>query len=177
MDGKIKGEDILRLGADTFLRLGLGLMFLYSAWDKIQDPGLFQTTVDNYRMLPACVTAIFSVTMPMVELLVGLMFLITTWTREAAFATAAMLAMFIVALAQAQLRGLDISCGCFSESEGGRHDVKSALIRDMLLIVPTVWLLLIGQRRWIADFRLSRHAGSAQQSDNGMQPPPSGIQN
>ena len=141
------------LCADTLLRLGLGAMFLYSALSKIQDPEMFQTMVDNYRMLPAYVTALFAVTMPMAELLVGAMFIFTKWTREAAFATAVMLAMFIVALAQAQIRGLDISCGCFNESEEGAHAVLSALIRDVLLIVPTAWLLLKGQSRWIAGFR------------------------
>lgn len=141
------------LCADTTLRLGLGVMFLYSAWSKIQDPGMFQTTVDNYRMLPACVTALFAVTMSTAELLVGAMFLFTKWTREAAFATAMMLLMFIMALAQAQIRGLDISCGCFSESGETSHAVLSALIRDVLLGVPTIWLLVKGRRRWIVDFR------------------------
>ena len=146
-------KDFAVLCADTALRLGLGGMFLYSAWSKIQDPGMFQTMVDNYRMLPTDVTALFSVTMSMAELLVGAMFLFTKWTREAAFATAVMLGMFIVALAQAQVRGLDISCGCFSDAEAEPHAVLFALVRDLLLVVPTVWLLLRGQHRWIADFR------------------------
>ena len=64
-----------------------------------------------------------------------------------------MLAMFIVALTQAQIRGLDISCGCFSEEEKEPHAILFALIRDLLLVVPTAWLLIKGQRRWIADFR------------------------
>ena len=146
-------KELAVLCADTALRLGLGGMFLYSAWGKIQDPGTFQTMVDNYRMLPTYVTALFSVTMSMAELLVGSMFLFTKWTREAAFATAIMLAMFIVALGQAQVRGRDISCGCFSESEEMPHDVLFALIRDVFLAVPTFWLLIKGRRRWIADFR------------------------
>ena len=153
MDGWHQTKCVLRLCADTVLRLGLGGMFLYSAWDKIQDPGIFQTMVDNYRLLPACVTALFSITMSMAELLVGTMFLFTKWTREAAFATAVMLGMFIVALAQAQVRGLDISCGCFGNAEPEPHAVLFALVRDVLLAVPTAWLLLKGQHRWIADFR------------------------
>ena len=116
---------------------------------------MFQTMVDNYRMLPVCVTALFAVTMPTAELLVGAMFLFTKWTREAAFATAVMLTMFIMALMQAQMRGLNISCGCFSESEKESHAVLFALIRDVLLVVPTVWLLIKGQRRWIVDFGLA----------------------
>ena len=138
MEGRQAATGILSLCAETALRLGLGAMFLYSAWVKIEDPGRFQTMVDGYRMLPACVTALFAVTMPMVELLVGALFICTKWTREAAFATAVMLAMFIVALTQAQIRGLDISCGCFSETEKNPHEVLHALIRDLILVVPTV---------------------------------------
>ena len=146
-------KSVACLCADTALRLGFGAMFLYSAWGKIQDPGMFQTMVANYRMLPDCTTAIFAVTMSMAELLVGAMFLFTKWTREAAFATAAMIAMFIVALAQAQARGLDISCGCFSESEKAPHELLVALVRDFALLAPAIWLVLKGQRRWIVDFR------------------------
>lgn len=138
---------------DTVLRLGLGVMFLYSAWGKIQDPGAFQTAVDNYRMLPSAVTALFAASMSMAELIVGAMFIFSKWTREAAFATAVMLAMFIIALAQAQIRGLDISCGCFSEEEKNPHDVLFALVRDIVLVIPAIWLLIKGQRRWITDFR------------------------
>ena len=146
-------KSLVALGIDTVLRLGLGVMFLYAAWGKILDPGAFQVTVGNYRMLPAGVTALFAATMSMAELLVGAMFIFSKWTREAAFATAVMLAMFIIALAQAQIRGLDISCGCFTEEEGASTGVLVALVRDVLLIVPVAWLLLKGQRRWIADFR------------------------
>ena len=146
-------KGVLRLVADTALRLGFGGMFLYSAWGKLQDPGIFQTMVDNYRMLPACVTAPFSVTMSMAELLVGAMFVFTKWTREAAFATAVMLGMFIVALAQAQVRGLDISCECFGEAEKESRAVLVALVRDVVLVAPVVWLVVNGRRRWIADFR------------------------
>lgn len=153
MDGWQKAKGVLRLVADTVLRLGLGGMFLYSAWGKLQDPGIFQTMVDNYRMLPACVTAPFSVTMSMAELLVGAMFVFTKWTREAAFATAVMLGMFIVALAQAQVRGLDISCECFGEAEKESRAVLVALVRDVVLVAPVVWLVVNGRRRWIADFR------------------------
>ena len=127
-------------------------MFLYSALGKIQDPRMFQTMVDNYRMLPACMTALFAVVIPMTELLIGVMFIFTKWTREAAFATVVMFTMFIVALAQAQIRGLDISCGCFSESNDKEtHAVMYALVRDVLLSVPAIWLLIKGQQWYIVD--------------------------
>ena len=153
MEGSYNGKGLACLCADTALRAGFGVMFIYAAWGKILDPGAFQMAVENYRMLPTGVTALFASTMSMAELLVGAMFLFSKWTREAAFATAVMLVMFIIALAQAQVRGLDISCGCFSEDEDASNAVLVALVRDVLLIIPTVWMLLKGQRRWIADFR------------------------
>ena len=161
MECSCNWKDFLGRCADTILRLGMGGMFIYSAWEKLQDPGMFQTAVDGYRMLPAGLTAIFAVAMPMAELLVGAAFIFTKWTREAAVATAAMLAMFMTALAQAYVRGLDISCGCFGETtESGSRAILSALVRDMFLLSPTVWLLLMGQRRWIVDFRRRLTAGS-----------------
>ena len=32
------------------------------------------------------------------------------------------------------------------------NEIVAAIVRDVALLVPTVWLLLKGQRRWIADF-------------------------
>ena len=152
MEGQRTVKQLVCVCIDTCLRLGLGAMFLYSAWGKIEDPGAFQTIVGNYGMLPPYLTGIFALTMPMVELLTGLLFIFTKWTREAAFATSAMLLMFIVALAQAQIRGLDISCGCFKEAEGEGDSVLAALIRDVVLFIPAIWLLFKGQHRWIVGF-------------------------
>ena len=137
-------KGVLCLCADTLIRLGLGAMFIYSAWSKLQDPRVFQTMVDNYRLLPACMTALFSVTMSMAELLVGAMFLFTKWTREAAFATVVMLAMFLVALAQALIRDLDISCGCFGDAEHGASVGMAGLLGEVLLGMPTCWRMRKG---------------------------------
>ena len=152
MEGQRTVKQLVCVCIDTCLRLGLGAMFLYSAWGKIEDPGAFQTIVDNYGMLPPYMTGIFALAMPMVEALTGVLFICSKWTREAALATSAMLLMFIVALAQAQIRGLDISCGCFKEAEGEGGTVLAALIRDVLLAIPAIWLLFKGQHRWIVDF-------------------------
>lgn len=153
VEGRPAAADVLSLCAETALRLGLGAMFLYAACVKIEDPGRFQTMVDGYRVLPACATALFAVTMPMAELLVGALFICTKWTREAAIASAAMLAMFVVALAQAQIRGLDVSCACFGAAGREPHAAFVALVRDVVLAVPVVWLVFKGRHRWIADFR------------------------
>ena len=123
-------------------RLGLGVLFIYSALSKISDPDDFAHAVMRYEFLPDFTIGIFSMTMPMLELLAGLSMLFTKWLRESALLVSGMLAMFIIALVQALVRGLEISCGCFGvPSVGGREEIVIALVRDVVLIVPAAWLM------------------------------------
>lgn len=134
---------------ETFVRLGIGALFAWSAWFKIQDPALFASSVESYRILPECMVGIFSLFMPMLELLAGIGLVATKWSREAALLVAGMLLVFIVALAQAAVRGLDISCGCFDDDpETGTVAIAKALARDVALLLPAVWLLF-RPGRWI----------------------------
>ena len=127
---------------EFFCRLGLGVLFIYSAGAKISDPDAFAYSVSRYRVLPEFLIGFFSLTMPMLEFLAGVSMLFTKWLRESALFIAGMLAMFIVALGQALARGLEISCGCFGvPSVGGRSEILMALVRDVVLIVPAVWLM------------------------------------
>ena len=127
---------------EKLCRLGLGGLFMYSAWMKIDDPGMFADSVNRYEVLPECLVGIFSLAMPMLELVAGAALVFTKWVRESALLVSGMLALFIVALAQALARGLEISCGCFGvPSVGGRAEIVLALVRDIVLIVPAIWLM------------------------------------
>ncbi len=127
---------------ESLCRVGLGGMFIYSAWEKIADPGLFATTVMQYELLPEVAVGLFSLTLPMLEMLVGVSFICTKWLREIALLATGMLVMFLGALTIAVIRGLEIDCGCFGISAGGgRTELVLAIIRDLILLVPTVWLM------------------------------------
>ncbi|MBR4617119.1 MAG: DoxX family membrane protein, partial [Kiritimatiellae bacterium] len=124
---------ILMQGLEFVCRLGLGALFIYSALAKISDPDEFAYSVSRYEMLPGFTIGLFSLTMPMLELLAGVAMLFTKWLRESALLVSGMLAMFIVALTQALVRGLDISCGCFGvPSVGGQREIVMALVRDVV---------------------------------------------
>lgn len=62
-----------------------------------------------------------------------------------------MMIMFIVAIAQALIRDLGITCGCFAIE--GANDKKGAyvtLVRDIILIGPITWLYYKGKAKaWI----------------------------
>ena len=139
---------------ETLCRVGLGGMFVYSAWSKIGDPGLFATTVMRYELLPEFAVGLFALTLPMLEMLVGLAFIFTKWVRETALLATGMLVMFLFALIIAVVRGLEIDCGCFGVSAGGgRTELVLAIIRDLILLVPTTWLMF-RRNRWLG----ARHA-------------------
>lgn len=141
---------------DVLARLVLGAVFVYASVTKIQDPGVFAASVANYQMLPASLVSVVALVLPMVELLSGGVLLLsaaellvrrpvlfTRWSREAAALIAAMMAVFLVGLTQAAVRGLDISCGCFgSDGDAGRAELIGTIVRDVLLLAPTFWLLI-----------------------------------
>lgn len=132
----------VRILFDIVFRLGLGGLFVYSAWGKIQDPALFADSVAGYQMLPSVVVSWVALVLPMVELLSGVLLVFTKWSREGALLIGIMLAVFLLGLTQALARGLDISCGCFGESETeGGTTLGGAVVRDLLLFIPTIWLM------------------------------------
>ena len=134
---------------ERLCRVGLGGMFVYSAWGKVMDPGLFASVVMRYELLPEVTVGLFSLTLPMLEMLVGIAFVFTKWTREVALLATGMLVMFLGALTIAAIRGLEIDCGCFGiSSGGGRMELILAIIRDVVLLVPTVWLMF-RHDRWL----------------------------
>lgn len=136
-------------------RVALGVLFVYSSWSKIADPGLFANIVTKYELLPECMVGLFALILPMVELLAGLAIMFSKWMRESALLIASLLLMFIVALASALARGLEIDCGCFGvPSVGGRKELLLAIGRDVVLLVPAVWLTFrrnawMGFKGWI----------------------------
>lgn len=134
---------------ETASRLGLGGMFIFASWFKIQNPHEFAMLVAQYQFLPSWSVNLFGLVMPQLELLTGLAIIFTRWNREAAALLLAMFAAFIVALAQAVIRDLGITCGCF-EIEGAvdKQEAWISLVRDLILLAPTIWLLT-RPNRWL----------------------------
>jgi uncharacterized membrane protein YphA (DoxX/SURF4 family) len=125
-------------------RLLLAIVFLLAGASKVTQPWVFVHTVENYGMLPAGVARPFGLALPWVEMLLGLYLLIGLFTRVTAIVTAALLAMFMVALATQLARGgTGIGCGCFSGLNnsivttlaGGSTIGSWDLIRDGLLLL------------------------------------------
>jgi hypothetical protein len=134
---------------ETWFRLGMAAIFLSACWYKLVDPSEFAMTTAQYRLLPGPLVHGFSIWMPAAELVVALGLLATRFTRELYLLLSVLWLMFIVALAQAIFRHLGIACGCF-EIAGATSTAETwfSLLRDVVLIVPTVYYALRSENRF-----------------------------
>lgn len=137
----MKRETLYRV-FDVLSRLLLGGVFIYASWTKIQDPSLFAQAIASYRILPADLTGFFALVLPMLEMVAGVALVFTRWSREAALILRGLLLVFLVGLVQAQMRDLDISCGCFGEEANEESSLLMSTIRVVLLLVPATWLVI-----------------------------------
>lgn len=142
-------KDFAIRALETLFRVGIGGMFIFASIFKIQDPHQFATLVAQYQFFSALhldfVNNFFALVYPQFELWFGLAMIFTPFVKESAFAIFWMFVSFIIALAWALGNDLGITCGCFELEDGNAHDKAEAwtsLIRDLILIWPTLWLAL-----------------------------------
>ncbi len=134
--------------AMSWWRVLLGGLFLMAAWPKLMDPSGFAMAVAQYQVLPSFIVNPFSIWLPALELITGLLLIFSRWERESAILLGFMMTMFIIALSQAIVRELGIACGCF-DIKGASDSGQTwyALLRDIVFMIPIVWMYRKGEYR------------------------------
>jgi cation diffusion facilitator family transporter len=124
------------------LRLLLGAVFLYASYDKILHPAAFAQAIYNYQILPDGAVNLVALTLPWLELLLGLCLVAAFWLPGAMVLSTGLLTAFIGALVFNQMRGLDVHCGCFvTETANGPADVWT-VIRDAGFLAVSAYLTM-----------------------------------
>jgi uncharacterized membrane protein YphA (DoxX/SURF4 family) len=121
-------------------RVFIGLLFIVSSLDKIVDPAAFARAVANYGLLPAFLPPVIATILPWIELLCGLCVLFGFMLRGSSLLLAAMLGVFTLAVISALVRGLDISCGCFTQDPAAGHIGWMKVLQNSTLFALTVFL-------------------------------------
>jgi hypothetical protein len=114
-------------------RLIAGGLLFYASFDKIDRPRSFSVAIEAYKLAPAWALDPLAWLIPRVELLAGCFLALGILTRAAALISGGLYAVFTVGIAQALLRGLDITdCGC---GITGAEPISWALVvRDIVLL-------------------------------------------
>ncbi len=123
-------------------RWSLGAVFLYAGAIKVADPSGFAQAIAAYHLLPALLINLAAITLPWVEIVAGASLIVGLLPRGGAFIVTCLLLIFACALALTLVRGIDISCGCFSTDPEAGRITWGYLARDLALLGLGLGVLL-----------------------------------
>jgi uncharacterized membrane protein YphA (DoxX/SURF4 family) len=144
------------------VRVYLGVVFLAAAWYKIAEPYEFALSIATYDILPLAFVNPMAILLPWVEVVFGLSLILGLWTRASALGIAGMMVMFMVALAIALSKDLQMACGCFAASDAGEEINALTMVRDAAWLAGALYVLAIDDGRLGLDGlwrRLTRAGG------------------
>lgn len=128
------------------LALTLGGIFLYAALPKVLDPRPLLTIIWGYRLLPAGPINLVAIYMPWLELFVALGLVSGILRRGAAFWAFFLLTAFEAALLINAFRGVNVACGCFSQSAEDVHNAWFLVLRDLPMWLAAAVLVFFAPR-------------------------------
>lgn len=118
------------------IAIGLAVLFIGSAWHKLSSPRRFEAVLRDYRMIPGLLSRPVSLLVPGLELTLGLCWLSAFMPRITALASAALLALYALAIGINLVRGRTyIDCGCGFGTVSGKEQPLSTgfVVRNILL--------------------------------------------
>jgi putative oxidoreductase len=122
-------------------RLILGGFFIVAGVLKIRDPKGLTAAIETYQILPYSISVLMALLLPWLELLAGVGVALRKLYKGSLLILVLLLFMFVTALLQGWVRGLDVTCGCFGNAEHVNQTNYTWLIfRDLLLILIAVKL-------------------------------------
>jgi len=140
-------------------RLVTGGVLVWAGALKLPEPRASVQAVAAYDLLPVDLVRPVGYLLPIVEVLVGALLLLGLLTRAAAAVAGLLMLAFVVGIASAWARGLEIDCGCFG---GGGYDPDATskypweIARDLGIAVLAGWLVIRPHSRFALDSVLFR---------------------
>ena len=123
-------------------RMMLGMVFIYASYDKLFHPKAFAEIIYHYQILPDRLINITAISLPWLELLMGIFLIIGFWLSGTVIWCNFLLFAYIGALSFNLARGLDIDCGCFSTA-GGRSISIETILWDVVFLALSIYLSVI----------------------------------
>ncbi|NOZ03937.1 MAG: DoxX family membrane protein [FCB group bacterium] len=131
-------DKVLKSNLILLFRIIIGGVLIYASITKIADPAVFARDIGNYHFLPFGLENLMALILPWVELLAGIGLILGVMVDGSALLSMGMMAVFIIAIAQAILRGYDIECGCGLKE--GQMVGLDKLIEDTVYFILS-WLI------------------------------------
>ena len=129
-------------------RIFLGFLLIYASLEKILQPEEFAKQVGYYKALPFGLENLLASLLPWTELIVGICLLAGLLVDGATLLSIIMNLVFILAISQAMLRGIDITCGCFKVSADSEKLGLHTIIRDIIFLIMSFVVLNRQERKF-----------------------------
>jgi len=125
-----------------FIRVAIGCVFLLGSIPKLRQPYDFLSSIYNYELVGPKLGMFIAMTLPWVEILIGICLIGGIFIGGALLASAGMATVFTIALSSVLYRGLEISCGCF----GTNAEIISffTVIRPFLILIFSLFAYIVG---------------------------------
>lgn len=143
----------------TAARLVTGVVWIWAGAVKLGDSYQSVQAVRAYDLLPASLIEPVGYLLPVLEVVVGAALVAGLLTRGAAVVSSLLFGAFVIGIASAWARGLQIDCGCFG---GGGYDPDAAsrypweIARDAALLLASLFLVRWPRTRLALDSLLFR---------------------
>jgi uncharacterized membrane protein YphA (DoxX/SURF4 family) len=131
------------------LRLVLGGLFIYAAYTKFIHFRAARNSVIPYDLFPTSLARIIGMSLPIVELALGLLLVFGLFTRVAALCLTLLLTIYIAGIISVWARHIMIDCGCFTPGgfvntwPAAVKGYKRDILRDVLMVLGSIWLVFL----------------------------------
>ena len=143
------------------VRIFVGFLFIFASVDKIAAPDAFAASISNYKLLGTMAASVIATVLPWVELLCGFGLVFGAFPRGSSLILTTLLVVFTVAVFTALFRGLDISCGCFTQDPQAGKVSWEKITENLGLILLTTFLFYSTSVKFTLEHYLSNHANEA----------------
>lgn len=138
-----------------FLRVIIGVVFIVASVNKIIEPEYFKAIITEYKILPDIFVPLFTVILPWIELLCGMMLILNIHTQSNALIILGILCMFTIGVSINLYQGIIHDCGCFDLF--GKEDISLiVIIRDLIFILLTFPILLYSKNNFLNPTKVHR---------------------
>lgn len=124
-------------------RLIVGGVLVVAGLLKAGNTAEARMAVQAYKILPNTLAANIGYALPWVELGIGTLLILGTFTKYSGLFAALLMGIFILGISQAWARGLSIDCGCFGGGgniEAGKTKYLQEIARDAGLLAMGIYL-------------------------------------
>ena len=127
---------------ELLFRIIVGGIFFYAGFLKINDLQLFELSIRNYQILNDPWVGILAMTLPPLEIILGISILIKFLYQGALLIACMTMSVFIASLLSLLARNIDINCGCL----GLNTSVHIQIMIDILIVLMCIFLMKYGKR-------------------------------